>query len=143
MLLDKEAVGRVLEILTYHHLYVPNHQIIFKVIWDLFNQNHPVDLVTVSDSLKTTGLLEDIGGYMYLLDLAESVPTTANVEQYARIVEEKYIRRELIKVSNEIIDICYESNEDISKVLDNAERKMFSVGQKRFTRDLFISKNYW
>lgn len=140
MLLDKEAVAKVLEILTFHHFYVPNHQIMFKVIYDLFNQNHPVDLVTVSDALKGQGLLEDIGGYMYLLDLSESVPTTANVEQYARIVEDKYIRRELIRISNEVKDMSYESQDDIAKILDTAEKEIFSVGQKRFTRDLIHIK---
>jgi replicative DNA helicase len=136
MLLDKEAVIKCLEILKYSYFYAPNHQIIFRIINDLFNVNKPIDLITVSDSLRNLNLLDDIGGYVYLIDLTESIPSTANVEQYARIVEEKYIKRELIRISNEIIEMSYESNADISNLLDKAEKDVFSLGQKRFTKDL-------
>jgi replicative DNA helicase len=136
MLLDKEAVIKCLEILKYNYFYAPNHQIIFRIINDLFNVNKPIDLITVSDSLRNLNLLDDIGGYVYLIDLTESIPSTANVEQYARIVEEKYIKRELIRISNEIIEMSYESNADISNLLDKAEKDVFSLGQKRFTKDL-------
>jgi len=140
MLLDKEAVARVLEIISFRHFYVPNHQIIFKVLYDLFNQGLPVDLITASDSLRIKGVLEDIGGYTYLMDISESVPTTANVEQYAKIVEEKFIRRELIRISTEISDLAYESTEDIAKLIENSERLIFSVGQRRFSNDLIHIK---
>lgn len=136
MLLDKEAVAKVLEILTFHHFYVPNHQIIFKVIYDLYNQNHPVDLVTVSDSLRRLSYLEDIGGYTYLLDLSESVPTTANVEQYSRIVEEKYLRREIIRITNEVNNLAYESTDEIAAILDKAEQSIFNIGQGRNSKDM-------
>lgn len=141
MLLDKEAVSKVLEILSSESFYVPSHQVLFDTIKDIFFRNQPVDLVTVSDALQTKSILDDIGGYVYLMDLAESVPTTANVEQYAKIVEEKHIRRELIKVSNEIIKNAYESSEDISSVLDNAEKGVFSISQKRSTKDLIHIKD--
>ncbi|MBC7474259.1 MAG: hypothetical protein H7263_08200, partial [Candidatus Sericytochromatia bacterium] len=136
MLLDKEAVFKVLEILTFHHFYVPNHQIIFKVIFDLYNQNQPIDLITVSNLLRNQGYLEDIGGYSYLLDLSDSVPTTANVEQYSRIVEEKYVRRELIRISSEINNMAYESTESMSNLLDKAEQSIFNIGQGRSSKDM-------
>jgi len=140
MLIDKEAVIKVLELLTSESFYIPNHQIIFKAIFDLFNIGHAVDLVTVSDHLRNKGILDNIGGYIYLIDLAESVPTTANVENYARIVEEKFIKRELIKMSGEISQMAYESTDDISKILDKSEQQIFSIGQKRFTKDLMHIK---
>lgn len=136
MLLDKEAVSRALEIVHFSYFYLEAHQIIFKATLDLYNHNQPIDLVTVSDQLSNMGMLQDAGDYKYLLDLAESVPTTANVEQYARIVEEKYIRREMIRISNEISYQAYESSDDISKIIEDAERNVFNIGQKRFTKDL-------
>jgi len=140
MLIDKEAVIKVLEILNSECFYIPNHQVIFKAVFDLFNLGHAVDLVTVSDHLRSKGILDNIGGYIYLIDLAESVPTTANVEYYAKIVEEKFIRRELIKLSGEITEMSYASADDISKVLDKSEQLIFSIGQKRFTKDLMHIK---
>ncbi|MFN8671641.1 MAG: replicative DNA helicase [Candidatus Sericytochromatia bacterium] len=136
MLLDKEAIAKVLELLSVNCFYLASHQLIFKAVNDLYHHNQPADLVTVSDQLKLQGFLEDVGGYKYLFDLVESVPTTANVEKYAKIVEEKYIRRELIRVSNEITEMAYSSTMDISGLLDSAEKGIFAIGQKRFTKDL-------
>lgn len=136
MLLDKEAIGKVLEFLAPSHFYLATHQIIFKSIHDLYVHNQPADVVTVSDSLKLQGFLEDIGGYKYLFELAESVPTTANVEKYAKIVEDKFIRREIIRVSSELNDLSYSSPDDIATLLDTAEKSIFAIGQKRFTKDL-------
>lgn len=141
MLLDKEAVSKVLEVLTSESFYVPNHQVIFDTIKDIYFRNSPIDIVTVTDALQTKAILDDIGGYTYLIDLAESVPTTANVEQYAKIVEEKHIRRELIKASNEVIKNAYDSSDDISSVLDLAEKSIFAIGQKRSTKDLIHIKD--
>ncbi|RYY00671.1 replicative DNA helicase, partial [bacterium] len=141
MLLDKEAVSKVLEMLFSESFYVPNHQVIFETIKELYVRNSPIDIVTVTDALQSKLILDDVGGYTYLLDLTESVPTTANVEQYAKIVEEKNIRRELIKASNEIIKEAYESSEDISLVLDKAEKNIFTIGQKRSTKDLIHIKD--
>ena len=147
MVLDKEAVTKSLEILHFSYFYVNAHQIIFKIIYDLYNKNQPVDLVTVIDMLNSTGMISEVGDYKYIMDLVESIPTTANIEQYARMVEEKYIRRELIRISNSISQMSYESSDDISKLLDDAEKSIFTVGQKRFTKDLvhikeLLSKNY-
>lgn len=141
MLLDKEAVSKVLEILFTESFYVPSHQVIFESIKELYVRNSPIDLVTVTDSLQSKSLLDDIGGYTYLLDLTESVPTTANVEQYAKIVEDKNIRRELIKASNEIIKESYDSSDDLSTLLDKAEKAIFTIGQKRSTKDLIHIKD--
>jgi replicative DNA helicase len=141
MLLDKEAVSKVLEVLSAESFYVPSHQVLFDTIKEIFFRNSPVDIVTVTDALQNKAILDEIGGYTYLIDLAESVPTTANVEQYAKIVEEKHIRRELIKSSNEIIKKAYESSGDISEVLDDAEKSIFAISQKRSTKDLIHIKD--
>ncbi len=141
MLLDKDAVSKVLEILFTDSFYVPSHQVIFDSMKELYIRNSPIDIVTVSDYLQSKELLDDIGGYQYLLDLSESVPTTANVEQYAKIVEEKHIRRELIKACNEIIKESYDNSETIGVLLDKAERAIMSIGQKRSTKDLIHIKD--
>ncbi len=136
ILLDKEAVAKCLELLTPAHFYLASHQLIFKSVSDLYLHNQPADIVTVSDQLKLQGFLEDIGGYKYLLDLVESVPTTANIERYAKIVEEKFIRRELLRLSTEISEMCYSSTMDVAGLIDSAEKGIFALSQKRFTRDL-------
>lgn len=141
MLLDKEAVSKVLEVLSAESFYVPSHQVLFDIMKEIFFRNSPVDIVTVTDALQSKSVLDDIGGYVYLMDLAESVPTTANVEQYAKIVEEKHIRRELIKASNEIIKNAYSSSDEISVVLDGAEKGIFAISQKRSVQDLIHIKD--
>ena len=102
-LLDKEAIVKCLSIISPESFYVPSHQVIFQSMKDLYFKNTPIDIVTVSDILQSKGILEEIGNYQYLMDLDESVPTTANVEQYALMVLESAQRRDLIKVNNESI----------------------------------------
>ncbi|HOM01337.1 MAG TPA: replicative DNA helicase [Acetivibrio sp.] len=134
ILLDKEVLSSVTEIISSQDFYREDHREIFEAIMDLYEKAEPIDLITVSEQLKTRGSLEGVGGLEYLTNLASSVPTTANAKHYAKIVEEKSILRRLIKASTEIVNMGYEASEEVSYVLDKAEKNIFDVLQKRNTQ---------
>ncbi|NTV53110.1 MAG: replicative DNA helicase [Candidatus Firestonebacteria bacterium] len=131
MLLDRDAIGRVFEILTDDAFYVDAHRRIFRAILDLYDRNEPVDYVTLTDLLARWGDLEKLGGAAYLTQLTDSVPTSAHAEHYARIVKEKFILRNLIRVSTEVVSRCYTAEEDADRLLDEAERSIFELSQNR------------
>jgi len=122
ILLDKEVLSSVTEIISSQDFYREDHREIFEAIMDLYEKGEPIDLITVAEQLKVRGSLEAVGGLEYLTNLASLVPTTANAKHYAKIVEEKSILRRLIKASNEIINMGYEAAEEVSYVLDKAEK---------------------
>ena len=131
MLLDKEVIPTVTEVLKPDDFYRDDHREIFEAIMDLFERAEPVDLVTVSEQLKHRGSYENIGGMEYLTNMATSVPTTANARYYAKIVEEKSILRNLIRTSSDIVNMGYEASEEVSIVLDKAEKSIFDILQKK------------
>lgn len=131
MLLDKEVIPTVTEVLKPEDFYRTDHREIYEAILDLFERAEPVDLITVSEQLKSRGTLDKVGGLEYLSFMATSVPTTANARHYAGIVEEKSLLRKLIKVSSDIVNMGYEASEEVSVVLDRAERSIFDILQKR------------
>ena len=135
-LLDKNAVIKALEILGFLDFYVPNHQVIFKVIKDLYNKNQPIDLITVSNFLRNENYLADIGGYSYLIDLSESVPTTANIEFYCNIVKEKSSRRQLINAASEITNLAYFSTEKIEDIFDKSQAFILGIGSVGSSDDM-------
>ncbi|MFZ5987986.1 MAG: replicative DNA helicase [Bacillota bacterium] len=134
ILLDKDVLSNITEIITGQDFYREDHKEIYEAVMDLFERGEPIDLITVSEQLKLRGTLDSIGGLEYLTNLASVVPTTANAKHYAKIVEEKSILRRLIKVSSEIVNMGYEASEEVSYVLDKAEKSIFDVLQKRNTQ---------
>lgn len=131
MLIEDEAIPTAVELLDQDFFYKDNHKKIFKAILNLYNSNKAVDLITVSDELKRSNLLDEIGGVSVLTDLVNSVPTAANVGHYARIVKEKGILRSLINNGTEIVSLGYESEGNIDEVLDRAERLIFEIGENK------------
>jgi len=131
MLIDDEAIGSALEILEASWFYEDAHRKIFSAILDLYNKRKNVDLVTLSDKLRSDGTLELVGGQTYLSQLTEVVPTAANVSYYAQIVKEKGILRNLIKNATQIVSECYEGESGVNEVLDFAERLIFEVADVR------------
>jgi len=131
MMIDEDAVGKVVEILDSSHFYRTVHQKIFASARTLYEKNEPVDLITLSDELKRQKQLEEVGGSYYLTELADSVPSAANVEHHARIVQEKYLMRKLIEESSNIARDCYESGEDIYQIIDRSEQRIFNLSEKR------------
>ena len=140
MLLDREAVISVTEKLRDEHFYKENHKEIYRAMLDLYGKNEPVDLVTVSEELKKAGILEEAGGVSYLTDLSNAVPITANARYYADIIEEKAILRQLIDAGKAIVDKGYAA-EDVKMLMDDAERRIFEISQKKNTQAFAIVKD--
>ncbi|HIE43523.1 MAG TPA: replicative DNA helicase [Candidatus Omnitrophica bacterium] len=138
ILLDKSLVDIAGEKLKPEHFYRKEHQTIFKSILELYNEDKPVDLITLAEWLKKKDELENVGGASYLSTLVSAIPTPANIEHYASIVREKAILRDLINVSTEIINRCYTGEEDGSKLLDRAEQMIFDIAQQKRVSD-FVS----
>ncbi len=131
MLIDKEVIPVVMEVLKPEDFYRPDHKEIYDVIIELFDKAQPIDLITVSERLRLHGKLELVGGLEYLTNIATDVPTTANVKHYAKIVEEKSLLRKLIKASSDIVDLGFNASEEVSFILDKAEQNIFDILQKR------------
>lgn len=131
MLLDKEVIPTITEILKNDDFYREDHREIFEAVMDLFERAEPIDLITISEQLKSRGTLETVGGLEYLTTVANAVPTTANARHYAKIVEEKSLLRKLIKASSDVVNMGYEASEDVAYVLDKAEKSIFDILQKR------------
>lgn len=129
MLLDKDVIPAVSEILNGEHFYRQDHKEIFNAIMDLFETAKPVDIITVSEKLALNGTLDSIGGLEYISMLSNIVPSSENAVYYAKIVKEKSIRRNLIKVSSSILNLGYDSSDEISMLLEEAEKGIFKVSQ--------------
>ncbi len=131
MLLDREAIIVALEVLKGSDFYKEAHKEIFEAIYDLFNRNEPVDLVTLTEELKKKEILEAIGGIPYLTSLASGVPITSNVRYYAEIVERKSLLRKLIKSSKDIIQLGYSSDVEVLDVIEQAQKSIYDISQDR------------
>lgn len=136
LLISPDAIGRVTEILRPQSFYRTAHQKIFEAVLTLSERGEPADLITVSNYLKTQEQLEEVGGMGYLAELAGSIPTAANVEYYSKIIEEKSLRRELIKSGTEIVGLGYDETTEVSANLDKAEQSILAISQSTRTTDL-------
>ncbi len=137
ILLDPHALDRVIELMSEEDFYREAHRKIFRSMVALSERGEPIDLITLADTLKAKGDLQQIGGATHLAELQEKIPSAANIAHYARIVREKAILRGLITVCQEIAGRCYGSPDEIDQFLDEAERLIYDVSEKR-TRQAFI-----
>ncbi len=131
MLLDKEAIAQAIETIKPESFYKDANSQIYSAIVNLYDSNQPVDIVTVAEKLKKRKELESVGGAAYISRLIESTPSPTSVNHYLKIVQEKATLRKLIKVASGIFDRCYDGAEDLSDVLDDAERQIFDITQYR------------
>ena len=131
MLTDKDAVIAAIEILREQDFYREDNRIIYSAILTLYNRSEPIDIITLKAELKSMGKLEAVGGLEYIVQLPDRVPTTSNVEQYIKIVEEKSMLRALIKTADELITLGYDPTQEVEQVIDTAEKKIFEVMQKK------------
>ncbi|NRA52170.1 MAG: replicative DNA helicase [Phaeodactylibacter sp.] len=134
IMLDKEALTVVLDILRGESFYLDAHQLIYKAMMRLFEKSHPVDLLTVTEELRKTSDLEAVGGPYYLIELTNKVASAANIEFHARIIAQKFVQRELITVSTKIITDAYEDSADVFELLDDAEQGLFAIAQQNMSR---------
>ncbi|MFH1074859.1 MAG: replicative DNA helicase, partial [Candidatus Firestonebacteria bacterium] len=131
MLIEPEALLKVVELLKEDSFYRDSHRKIFSAVMRLFDHNQPVDLITVAEELKKNNELDKVGGAEYISELISTVPTAANVEYYAGIVKEKSALRDLISISTGIITEAYNEGSVADTLLDKAEHQIFSISEKR------------
>ncbi len=131
MLTDHDAVINSLEVLKQEDFYREDNRTIYAAMTNLYSKAEPIDLITVKAELESMGKFDQVGGWEYLAELPEKVPTTANANKYIKIVEEKSVLRSLIKTANEIIELGYDPTEDVDDVMEGAEKRIFNLMQDK------------
>jgi replicative DNA helicase len=129
--IDNDCIAKVLEILASEDFYRAAHQKIFAAMVELFEKSEPIDLLTVSERLRKNKQLEEVGGIDYLSSLEENTPTAAHAGFHSKIIREKKILRELIKTATNIVTESYQDSGDVDEILDNAEKSIFLIAEKK------------
>lgn len=135
MIIDKTAIAQAAEGLKAEDFYRDAHKTIFQSIIEMFQRDEAIDQVTLLEYLKSSDRLEKAGGITYVTEISGSVPTTANLASYIKIVSEKSILRKLIKSSTEIIESCYNDQSNVEEVIDKAEKRIFEIAETKSTSD--------
>jgi replicative DNA helicase len=134
MMLDKKGLDEVIDILKPEIFYKQAHRIIFEAIYELFSNTEPIDILTVSNQLRSMGQLDEAGGDYYLVQLSQKVASSAHIVYHARIIIQKHIQRELIRVSGEIIHDAFDETKDVLDLIDGAESKLFEITNGNFNK---------
>lgn len=135
LMIDKNAIIKIADLVNEDDFYKNSHGKIYKTMLYLYEHHEPIDLLSLSNRLKETDEIEQVGGQSYLASLANAVPTAANIVHYAKIVAKKSVLRKLIDNASQIISNAYDETGEIDKTLDEAEQKIFSVSQKHIRQD--------
>ncbi len=141
ILLENEALNRVLEVIREGDFYRESHRTIFSALLELYERSEPADLITLSEVLKKREEFEAVGGIEYLNSLVNSVPTAANITYYAKIIKEKSILRKLINRATEIVSQGYADSGDVDEFLDRAERSIFEISEDRVRPSFYPIKD--
>ena len=141
MLIEQEALERAFDILKAEHFYKTAHQKVFAAMYALTGRGQAVDLITVTEELKKSGALNEIGGERYLTELIGKVSTAAHVEHYAQMVYDAALIRELIRVSTSTVEACYKQPEEPSELIDKAQERLFALSQKQDIKGFVSSKD--
>ncbi len=140
LMIDKDAITKVADFIDHRDFYRNSHQEIYKVCQELFSKGEAIDLLSVANRLKEKGLLEEIGGNSYLSELINTVPTASHILNYAKIVQRKRILRDLINTGSEVAALGYNETEDPEILLDQAEKKIFSIAQRGLSQNFLSVK---
>ncbi|MBT4856905.1 replicative DNA helicase [Candidatus Uhrbacteria bacterium] len=138
ILVDQESLMKVLDVVHAEDFYKESHRIVFDIMLDLFERHQPIDLLTVGNRLEEKKQLVRVGGRAQLVELANTVTTSANIKNYAQIIQKKSTLRKLLKAASEITELGYDENEDIDLVIDSAEQKLFDVSSG-FIQKTFVA----
>jgi len=141
LLIDKNAIIKVADFLEPNDFYKDAHGIIYEAMRDLYESRMPIDILSLSSRLQEKGQLETVGGHTYLSELASAVPTASNVAAYAKIIQRKSILRKLLRAAADITALGYEESEDVEVLLDEAERKLYSVSQRYYQQNFIPIKS--
>lgn len=141
ILIDKDAIITVSPILRADHFYDNKHEKVYEAILSLYEEREPIDLVTVAEKLKKAKALRKIGGKTYLTTLLERVPTAAHAENYAKIIRDAAVKRQLITEASKLVEMTFDEGAETGIVLDKAEQIIFSISQKHLTRNFIPIKD--
>src|SRR4030066_174262 len=142
LMLDKDAIIKIADFVRPEDFYKDVHRLIYETMLELFEDREPIDVLSLSNKLEEKKKLEEIGGSGYLADLVNSVPTASNIVHYAKVVQKKSLLRKLISTASDIVELGFQEAEDVEKVLDEAEQKLFQVSQKYVKADFVPLKTY-
>ena len=140
LLIDKNAIFKVADVLAARDFYSPGHEKIYEAIIELYEKHQPIDILTLTNYLKEKDLLKDVGGSGYLAELTNQVTTASHVSHYVDIVKEKKIKRDLIRASAEITEQVFDLGEGIEDLLDDVEQKILSISQKSLPQNFMHVK---
>ncbi len=141
LMLDKDAIIQVADIVRVGDFYKDDHNRIYEAILKLYEENEPIDVLSLANRLEEISILEKVGGSSYLASLVNTVPSATNVVHYAKVVQKKALLRRLIAAASEIVEMGFDESEDVQKVLDEAEQKLFAVSQKYIKQDFIPIKS--
>jgi len=141
LMLDKDAIIKVANLIRQGDFYKDDHNKIYEAMIELYEKREPIDVLSLSNRLEEKGQLEKIGGSSYLTSLVNSVPSSSNIAHYAKVVQKKSMLRKLIHAASEIVELGYKEEEDVEKILDEAEQKLFGVSQKYIKQDFIPIKS--
>ncbi len=141
ILIDKEAIIKSSEILKPECFYTPAHQAIFSAMLELYDKRSAIDVITIKDQLGKSKQLKLVGGVSGITALSNLLSTAANVEHYARVVKEKYVKRELIALSNEVGNLAFDESREINDILDSAEQRVMAISETHARRDFLPIKD--
>jgi replicative DNA helicase len=136
VLIDQDAIVKIADVVRPIDFYDEKHRLIYEACLRLYEQGSPIDIITLSEELRSEGVLQQVGGASYLTQLTNTVPTATHAEQYAGIVATKSIRRRLISASNEIAQIGFDEKRTIAELVEEAETKLFEVSQRHIKNDI-------
>ena len=140
ILIDSSALNLVAEFLSPNYFYHPENGIIYEAMLKLFEKQEPIDLLTLKNELKKEGKLKKVGGKAYLSELIDSVPTSAYIEHYGRIVKDQHTKRKIIEVSSRLVEKSFDDKGDVEKLLDMAEGEIFALSQEHLKKDFIELK---
>jgi len=141
ILVDPEALNKIVDIVDVDDFYREDHRTIFQLVIDLYEKNEPIDLLTVSSMARDKGLTEKMGGVANLSRLVDGMPTSANIAHYARMVKEKALLRNLMHVATDIVERGYEVDTNVDTFIDEAERMIFQIAEKKYRPSFFSIKD--
>jgi len=141
IMIENDAFPKIIELITRDDFYRESHRKIFDAMIELFEKNEPIDLVTIAEELRKRHDIDAVGGEEYLSSLASQVPTAANIKYHSKIIREKALLRSLIKSASEIAGKVYEDNLDADELVDNAERIIFDISDKRIKSSFVTLKD--
>lgn len=141
LLIDKDAVVTVAETLRPEHFYRDTHGQIYKAMLNLYERRQPIDIVTITNELKKQKSYEEVGGTSYLTELANFVPTAANVGYYNSIIKDHFTKRELIRTSGKVTELCFGDKGDVKDLLDQAEQALFAISQEHLQQNFIPIKD--